>query len=145
MRRIKSRAMFPLSQKRIGEEKLECQRLPRCVAFFFSLIALVLCRTQLKIHSYFSAKKPIQQKTYGPPTAPAQTFVAPQMGYGVPHMAYGTPITSYGAPQSSYGTPQSSYGAPQSTYGLPESRISGSASQINPQFVSAPDEENLVC
>lgn len=113
--------------------------------FFSSLIALVLCRTQLKIHSYFSAKKPIQQKTYGPPTAPAQTFVAPQMGYGVPHMAYGTPITSYGAPQSSYGTPQSSYGAPQSTYGLPESRISGSASQINPQFVSAPDEENLVC
>lgn len=63
----------------------------------------------------------------------------PQKTYGPPQMAYGPP------PKPTYGVPQSSYGVPQSSYGIPQQRISGSASQLHAQYVSAPGDENLVC
>lgn len=76
--------------------------------------------------------------------APHKSYDVPQQSYGSPQQSYNVPQQSYGVPQSTYGNPQSNYNVPQTGHGYSQQRISGSASQYHPQYVSAPDD-NLVC
>lgn len=109
---------FPKARRRRKTWIVICQ-LTTHAAFCLSL-SMLFVDTNLQVFQFRVNKNP--QKTYGPP----------QMAYGPP-------------PKPTYGVPQSSYGVPQSSYGVPQQRISGSASQLHAQYVSAPGDENLVC